>query len=118
MIKEILFVGVIGLIFPAALPATMPLAAKVAVTTVAALPIDVAINTATGGTAGKTISGDTARARTKGDKTAAIKCDLYTVVAPYDYLVGVNDLGKDHCSRWERFEERGYIAADYVGLNK
>lgn len=106
MIKETLFIAAM-ILMPGSIPAKIILA----------LPVDVAINTATGGTPGKTISGDTARARTKGDKAAVIKCDLYGVVAPYDWAV-LREFDGDHCSRWERFEARKFDGTDWDGLNK
>lgn len=105
--KVALLVGTIFLA-PVSIPAKLILA----------YPMDVAINTVTGGTPGKTISGDTARARTRGDKEAVRWCDLYTVVAPYDYVTGVYKLGSDHCSRWEAYEALPYDPNMYKGLNK
>lgn len=78
----------------------------------AAVPVDRAINTAIGGTPGKTISGDTARARIEGKAGAEALCGVYTVVAPFD-LIWFNaeqlqymaDKGaKDHCDRWAMYE--------------
>lgn len=83
-----------------------------------AYPTDVAINTfVLGGTPGKTISGDTARARTAGSKTAETLCKAYTVVAPYDWVV-LREFDGDHCSRWERFEARDFDGTDWDKLNK
>ena len=118
MVKEFIFTAIVAVLFPAALPATMPVLAKAAIVTVAALPIDVAINTATGGTPGKTISGDTARARTKGSKLAAVKCDLYTVVAPYDLVFRVDNQGGDHCDKWQRYEARPVDPRQWDGVNQ
>lgn len=85
-----------------------------------AVPADQAINTAIGGTPGKTISGDTARARTKGSKPAKVLCGTYQTVAWYDYIYfspaerkKMKDLGaKDHCDRWE-LHEAGVLQRDH-----
>lgn len=77
-----------------------------------AVPADKAVNVMIGGTPGKTISGDTARARTDGSKPAKALCGAYQAVGWYDYIYfspterkKLKDLGaKDHCGRWELHE--------------
>jgi hypothetical protein len=70
---------------------------------------DIAMNTAVGGTAGKTISGDTARAAANGSETAHQWCGGYEIVSladiwllnPFTTLPMMDKLGaKSHCDRW------------------
>lgn len=79
----------------------------------AAPSIDRGINTAIGGTPGKTISGDDARAAHAGDKLAHERCGLYDfAVGWYDILYFspeshkvFNEIGaKTHCDRWRIYE--------------
>lgn len=111
MIKEAIFLGSLWFA-PHLLPFTLPLPVAATATAFVAVPIDKAINTATGGTAGKTISGDQGRARTAGSKYAKFMCETYTLVAPFDYVYFTQEeraymqaKGKDdHCGRWETYE--------------
>lgn len=130
MIKETIFL--VALIFPpvaAGIPAIVAVPAALTV----AVPVDRAVNTITGGTPNKTISGDTARARKEGSKYAKFKCGTYNLVAPYDYLYFTPEEikymeakgAKDHCARWAMYEagelkdvpKRDH-SRDYDGLNR
>lgn len=111
MIKEILFIGSL-IAAPYAAPVTIPAYVAIPAALAVAVPVDRAVNTLTGGTAGKTISGDTARARTAGSEWASFKCDTYAVVSWYDHLYFTQSefdefraIGaSDHCARWEYYE--------------
>lgn len=129
MIKEALLLT--ALIFPP-VAAGIPAIIAVPVALSVAVPVDRAINTVTGGTAGKTISGDTARARIAGSEYAAFKCGTYILAAPYDHIYFTKEQladfknrgAKDHCDRWAMYEAdldaqpKGQRMTDWDGMNE
>lgn len=129
MIKETLFIAAL---VASPFTAGVPLIVAAPTAVVMAQPVDAFLNTVTGGTPGKTISGDTARARTAGSKYAEFKCATYTLVAPYDYVYFTQEEraymeakgAKDHCARWEMHEAgelngvKSTVPQDWQTLNK
>jgi len=109
--KNLLLLSTAAFMLSGCAAAVVP--AKIVTGVYAGYAADIAINTARGGTAGKTISGDTARAAINGSETAKGLCAGFEGVSlvdpillnPFTTLPILHDIGAvTHCDRWALVE--------------